>query len=149
LANFISLAVLVSCSSEEQKSNSTWDTFGHDVSNNKFSKLAIIDTSNVTKLKEVWRYSDSNEDGGIYFNPVMMNNRVIGLMPTNKLVALDAITGKLLWSLFRIHRRSLTGQRNDLPCGSPDRIFLISGETCTLLTRRAVRSSAILEIMAV
>ena len=59
--------------------------------------LKDIDTSNVTQLKEVWRYEDSTEGGGVYFNPVMMDNRVIGLMPSNKLVALDAATGKLLW----------------------------------------------------
>src|ERR1041384_1115859 len=90
LSWYFSLVVFVSCSLERQKSDATWDTFGHDASNNKFSKLALIDTSNVTQLKEVWRYSDVNEGGGIYFNPVMMRGRVIGLMPTNKLVALDA-----------------------------------------------------------
>src|ERR1044071_7170323 len=96
LAGVILPAVLVSCSLENNKSDSTWDTFGHDASNNKFSKLAIIDTTNVAQLKEVWRYGDTDEGGGVYFNPVMMNNRVIGLMPSNKLVALDAATGKLL-----------------------------------------------------
>ena len=94
---FIVLAFLGACSPDTQDATAAWPTFGHDVSNNKFSALVDIDTSNVYRLQEVWRYEDTTEGGGVYFNPVMMDNRVIGLMPSNKLVALDAVTGKLLW----------------------------------------------------
>src|SRR6476660_4741607 len=97
LLGCLSLAFLGACSPGKQDATSTWPTFGHDASNNKFSALTEIDTSNVRQLREVWRYEDTTEGGGIYFNPVMIDNRVIGLMPSNRLVALDAITGKLLW----------------------------------------------------
>src|SRR5688500_5975069 len=97
LLSFLLLVFISACSVDKQEAASTWPTFGHDVSNNKFSTLTHVDTSNVTQLKEVWRHEDTTEGGGIYFNPVMMDNRVIGLMPSNKLVALDAATGKLLW----------------------------------------------------
>src|SRR5215510_973302 len=97
LLGFISLLLLAACSRDKHADTSTWPTFGHDVSNNKFSALTNIDTLNVKQLKEVWRFEDTTEGGGVYFNPVMMDNRVIGLMPSNKLVALDAGTGKLLW----------------------------------------------------
>src|SRR5688572_24758392 len=97
LLGCLSLVFLGACSSDKQDQASTWPTFGHDVSNNKFSTLKGIDTSNVMRLQEAWRYEDIAEGGGVYFNPVMMDNRVIGMMPTNKLVALDALTGKLLW----------------------------------------------------
>jgi quinoprotein glucose dehydrogenase len=94
------LAFLSACSRDKQDASSVWTTFGHDVSNNKFSALTDIDTSNVTQLQEAWRYEDTTEGGGVYFNPVMTDNRVIGLMPSNKLVALDAATGKLLWQFI-------------------------------------------------
>jgi quinoprotein glucose dehydrogenase len=94
---FLALAFLSACSPDKKDDPSTWPTFGRDVSNNKFSELTGIDTSNVMQLQEVWRHEDTTEGGGVYFNPVMMNNRVIGLKPSNKLVALDAATGKLLW----------------------------------------------------
>src|SRR5262245_37457376 len=130
LTSCISLAVLISCTPDKEKSDSTWNTFGHDVSNNKFSKLTIIDTMNVGELKEVWRYGDTNEGGGVYFNPVMMNNRVFGLMPTNKLVALDAATGKLVWE-FAPDSSAIPNWSKGMTYhpGNPDRIFLISGET--------------------
>ena len=107
----LSLAILAACSPDKDKSASTWPTFGHDVSNNKFSELSYIDTGNVAQLQEAWRHEDTTEGGGVYFNPVMMDNRVIGLMPSNRLVALDAATGRLLWNSFRILRQFQIGQK--------------------------------------
>ena len=130
LLSCLSLVFLGACSPDKQDATSTWPTFGHDVSNNKFSALTDIDTSNVSQLKEVWRYEDTTEGGGVYFNPVMMDNRVIGLMPSNKLVALDAVTGKLLWE-FVPDSSAIPNWSKGMTYhpGNPDRIFLISGGT--------------------
>ena len=120
----------IACSPDRQNITSAWPTFGHDASNSKFSALAYIDTSNVNQLREVWRYEDTTEGGGIYFNPVVVDYRLIGLMPSNKLVALDAASGKLLWEFVP--------DSSDIPNwskgvtyyqGEPDRVFLISGGT--------------------
>src|SRR5688572_31342442 len=129
LLSFLSLVFLVACSPEKQDDDSTWPTFGHDVSNNKFSKLTKIDTSNVSRLQEVWRFEDTTEGGGVYFNPVMMDNRLIGLMPSNRLVALDAVTGKLLWE-FVPDTSAISNWSKGMTYhpGNPDRIFLISGD---------------------
>lgn len=130
LFSFFSLIFLAACAPDNQDSASTWPTFGHDGTNNKFSALNDIDTSNVTQLKEVWRYEDSTEGGGVYFNPVMVDNRVIGLMPSNKLVALEAVTGKLLWE-FVPDTSAIPNWSKGMTYhpGNPDRIFLISGGT--------------------
>jgi quinoprotein glucose dehydrogenase len=129
LTSCVSLLVLASCSPDRQDT-SAWPTFGHDESNNKFSALTIIDTSNVMQLKEVWRHEDTTEGGGVYFNPVMMDNRVIGLMPSNKLVALDAASGKLLWEFIPDSSDIWNWSKGmTYHTGNPDRIFLISGGT--------------------
>lgn len=124
---WVLLILAGACSPDKQ--NNAWPTFGHDVSNNKFSGLRDIDTTNVARLKEVWRYEDTTEGGGVYFNPVMMNNRVIGLMPSNKLVALDAVTGKRLWE-FTPDSSVISNWSKGLTYypGNPDRILLISGD---------------------
>lgn len=129
LAGCLSLLLLAACSRDTQDA-STWPTFGHDVSNSKFSSLTEIDTSNVARLQEVWRFEDNTEGGGVYFNPVMMDNRVIGLMPSNKLVAVDAATGKLLWE-FAPDSSAIPNWSKGMTYhpGNPDRIFLISGGT--------------------
>jgi hypothetical protein len=49
----LSLAFLGACSPDEQNAASTWPTFGHDVSNNRFSALTGIDTFDVRQLQEV------------------------------------------------------------------------------------------------
>jgi quinoprotein glucose dehydrogenase len=123
------LAVVVSCSTDKEGA-SAWPTFGYDVSNSKFSPLTSIDTSNVMQLKEVWRHGDTTEGGGVYFNPVMVDNRVIGLMPSNNLVALDAASGNLLWE-FVPDSSTISNWSKGMTyhAGSPDRIFLISGGT--------------------
>src|SRR5678815_1927160 len=125
-----SIAFLSACSPDKQDASVTWPTFGHDVSNNTFSALADINTSNVTQLKEAWRYDNTTDGGGVYFNPVMMSHRVIGLMPSNKLVALDAVTGKLLWE-FVPDSSAIPNWSKGITYhpGNPDRIFLISGGT--------------------
>ena len=130
LFRFLSLAILLACSPDKEDAGSTWPTFGHDASNNKYSTLSYIDSSNVSQLREVWRHEDTTEGGGVYFNPVMMKNRVIGLMPSNKLVALDATTGRLLWE-FVPDTSSIPNWSKGMTYhpGDPDRIFLISGGT--------------------
>lgn len=129
LFGYLSLACLAACSPDKQNDTSAWPTFGHDVSNNKFSGLTGVNTTNVTQLREVWRYEDTTEGGGVYFNPVMMDNRVIGLMPSNKLVALDAVTGKLLWEFIPDSSAiSNWSKGTTYHPGNPDRIFLISGD---------------------
>lgn len=123
------LLSLASCKPNTQNNINEWVTFGHDVSNNKFSALDQINLSNVTGLKEVWRYEDTTEGGGVYFNPVIVNNRMIGLMPSNALVALDAVTGKLLWE-FMPDSSAIYNWSKGLTYykGDPDRIFLVSGD---------------------
>ena len=130
LPGYLSLVFLGACSPDKQDHASSWPTFGHDASNNKFSTLKYIDTSNVMRLQEAWRYEDTDEGGGVYFNPVVMDNRVIGLMPTNKVVALDAHTGKLLWQ-FVPDTSAIPNWSKGMTyyAGNPDRIFLISGGT--------------------
>lgn len=123
-------AFFVSCSQHKGASSNEWPGFNHDASNNKYSQLSQINISNVGNLKEAWRFEDSTEGGGIYCNAIMVANRVIGLMPSKNLVALEAGTGKKLWE-FKPDSSGISNWSrgiNYLP-GSPGRIFLISGGT--------------------
>ena len=96
---FVLSIIAISCGrNETSTSHAEWPTFGHDASNNKFSLLSSVDTANVGQLKEVWRIEDSTSGAGLYFNPVMISNKLIGLMPSSLLVAMDPASGKVLWS---------------------------------------------------
>src|SRR5690349_16696342 len=106
--------------------DSGWTTFGHDATNNKFSALTSIDTSNVNQLREAWRNEDTTTGAGLYFNPVMIGNRLIALMPSSDLVAMEPGTGKVIWK-FKPDTSSISNWSKGitgLPArdGDPDRV---------------------------
>ena len=132
---FLILAIVAfSCGREEiSTSPSEWPTFGHDASNTKFSQLNSIDTTNVIRLREVWRIEDTADLAGLYNNPIMFGNKLIGLMPSAQLVAMEPGSGKVIWrfkpdtSNISNWSKGITGHpgRNN----DPDMVFLIFGGT--------------------
>jgi len=129
---FVLSIIAISCGRNETSTSlAEWPTFGHDASNNKFSLLSSVDTANVGQLSEVWRIEDSTSGAGLYFNPVMISNKLIGLMPSSHLVAMDPASGKVLWS-FKPDTSSIPNWSKGITChpgsnGEPDQIFLIYG----------------------
>jgi quinoprotein glucose dehydrogenase len=118
---------------DKSDSRSEWPTFGHDASNNKFSLLTLIDTANVGQLREVWRNEDSTTGAGLYCNPIMMGEKLIGLMPSSHLVAMDPTSGKLLWQ-FKPDTSSISNWSKGITGlpgrnGEPGKVFLIYGGT--------------------
>ncbi|MDO1449385.1 PQQ-binding-like beta-propeller repeat protein [Rhodocytophaga aerolata] len=76
-----------------------WTHYGYDASNSKFSPLDKINAGNVNQLKQVWHLEDSTAGGsGIFFNPLIVGGKMIVFMPSKVLKALDAATGRVIWS---------------------------------------------------
>jgi len=73
-----------------------WPRYGGTPEGNHFSPLAQINRSNVNQLKIAWTY-DTGEEGGLQSSPIIVNGVLYGITPTQKIFALDAATGKLLW----------------------------------------------------
>jgi glucose dehydrogenase len=61
-----------------------------------YSSLAQINRGNVEQLKLAWSF-DTGEKGGLQDNPLIVGNTLYAYTPTQKVVALDAATGKLKW----------------------------------------------------
>ena len=76
--------------------NSDWPVYGGAPENNHYSPLAIINRDNVTKLTVAWSF-DTREEGGLQTSPIIVHGVLYGITPTQKVFALDAATGKLLW----------------------------------------------------
>lgn len=75
-----------------------WAQYNHDASNSKFSELTQINTGNVAQLKLAWQHEENFENGsGLFFNPIVANGRMIALLPSNNLAALNPENGKKLW----------------------------------------------------
>jgi quinoprotein glucose dehydrogenase len=70
--------------------------YGGTPENNHFSPLAQINRQNVNRLQVAWTF-DSGETGGLQTSPIEVDGVLYGLTPSQKVFALNAATGKLLW----------------------------------------------------
>jgi quinoprotein glucose dehydrogenase len=73
-----------------------WPRYGGNAEGNHYSALAQINRSNVGTLRVAWSF-DTGEEGGLQSSPLIVNSVLYGITPTQKIFALDASTGKLLW----------------------------------------------------
>jgi quinoprotein glucose dehydrogenase len=73
-----------------------WPAYGGTAQNDHFSSLAQINRKNVKRLAVAWTF-DTEEPGGLESSPIELEGTLYGLTPSEKVFALDAATGKLLW----------------------------------------------------
>ncbi|RZU39362.1 c-type cytochrome [Edaphobacter modestus] len=73
-----------------------WPSYGGQPANDHYSPLKQVNKSNVSKLKVAWTY-DTGEDGGMETNPLVVGKVLYSYTPSQKVIALDSATGKLLW----------------------------------------------------
>jgi quinoprotein glucose dehydrogenase len=64
-----------------------------------YSPLKQINTSNVGRLKQAWTYDTGEKGGaGLETTPIVVGNAIYAYTPSQKVIKLDAVTGKLLWT---------------------------------------------------
>jgi quinoprotein glucose dehydrogenase len=73
-----------------------WPAYGGAAANTHYSDLAQINRSNVKELEVAWSF-DTGEPGGLQTSPIIVEGVLYGITPTQKVFALDAASGKLLW----------------------------------------------------
>ena len=83
----------ISISGQEQQD---WPAYGGAPENNHYSSLTQINRNSVKRLAIAWSF-DTQEEGGLQTSPIIIDGVLYGITPTQKVFALDATTGKLLW----------------------------------------------------
>ncbi len=85
---------------QENKNYTSWEVYGGSKENIHYSSLTYIDTNNIQQLKKAWEYStgDAEKFTQIQVNPIIINNTLYGVSPKLKLFAVEAQTGKPLWT---------------------------------------------------
>lgn len=73
-----------------------WPVYNGSSGESHYSPLAQINRSNVSKLREVWRY-DTQEEGGLETSPIIVDGVLYAYTPKQEVIALNAATGKLIW----------------------------------------------------
>src|SRR5689334_2806278 len=87
--------------------NGEWRTYGGDLGNTRYAPLDQVNASNFNKLQIAWRFNTASLGPTPEFNleatPLMARGVVYSVAGSRRdVVALDAVTGELLW----IHREN-------------------------------------------
>jgi quinoprotein glucose dehydrogenase len=80
----------------DKKQTHDWPVYGGTSENNHFSSLTQINRKNVKRLRVAWTF-DTEEAGGLQTSPIVVDGVLYGLTPSQKVFALNAVTGQLLW----------------------------------------------------
>ena len=73
-----------------------WPVYGGSAASTHYSSLNQINRTNVKNLQVAWTF-DTAEEGGLQTSPIVIDGILYGVTPSQKIFALDAATGKLLW----------------------------------------------------
>jgi len=74
-----------------------WPVYNGSPTGDHYSPLSQINRANVKNLHVAWQF-DTGETGGLETNPLVVNGTLYAYTPTQKIIALDAATGKLRWT---------------------------------------------------
>lgn len=77
-------------------SNDDWPVYGGQSASDHYSTLSQINRANVAKLHQVWKF-DTGETGVLQTSPIVIGHVLYAYTPTQRVVALDAASGKLIW----------------------------------------------------
>jgi quinoprotein glucose dehydrogenase len=77
--------------------NQDWPVNGGTSENQHYSTLTQINRNNVAQLEVAWSFDTREHDGVLQTSPIVVNGVLYGITPTQKIFALEASTGKLLW----------------------------------------------------
>lgn len=74
-----------------------WPVYGGQPAQDHYSTLSQINRSNVKGLKVAWQYDTGEKGGDLEASPIIVGRVLYTLTPLPGVIALDAVTGKLLW----------------------------------------------------
>ena len=94
----LGLVVLRTVGAAEKQPYTTWSDYGGSADSMQYSALKQIDKTNVTRLDLVWSHVAPGPSGRFAFSPLVVDNVMYVVGTDNAVVALDAATGKQIWS---------------------------------------------------
>jgi quinoprotein glucose dehydrogenase len=74
-----------------------WPVYGGSGRSDRYSELTQIDRNNVAMLKPAWRF-DMTEPGDTQTNPIVVGSMLYAYAPDQKVIALDAASGRMVWT---------------------------------------------------
>ncbi len=90
-------AVFLLASTLAAQNYTTWSDYGGASDSSQYSALSQINRTNVAKLELAWSYQ-TGDNNKYFFNPIVVDNVAYVMAKNNSIVALDASTGKEIWT---------------------------------------------------
>jgi glucose dehydrogenase len=75
-----------------------WPIYGGDGGNTRYSPLTQITPTNVSTLKQAWTWDSGESASSFQVTPLVIGHAMYVSTPRQRVVALDADTGKEIWS---------------------------------------------------
>ncbi|QNI34995.1 PQQ-binding-like beta-propeller repeat protein [Alloacidobacterium dinghuense] len=91
-----SLLAVAAFTARAQSTPTEWPVYGGQLAQDHYSPLNQINRTNVKNLQVAWTF-DTGETGGFQSSPIIVGGILYSYTPSQKVIALDAATGKLLW----------------------------------------------------
>ncbi len=80
----------------EARETADWPVYGGQAAGDHYSTLTQINRTNVRELRLAWKF-DAGEAGGLETSPLVVGRVFYAYTATQKVVALDAASGALIW----------------------------------------------------
>jgi len=93
---FVSLLAIFGCGVCVGQGTIGWPVYNGGPDGDHYSRLTQINRDNVGRLKVAWSF-DTGEEGVLETNPLIVGRVLYAFTQSQKVVALDAATGKLKW----------------------------------------------------
>jgi quinoprotein glucose dehydrogenase len=102
-AALLSMLVFLRVTGQTGEKDVEWRTYGADLANTHYSPVDQINGSNFNRLEVAWRFKTDSvsprPETNLQSTPLMVNGILYSTAGTARaVVALDAVTGKMLWS---------------------------------------------------
>jgi quinate dehydrogenase (quinone) len=139
LARTAMLSVVAQSATPEPAPHSTWSSYLGAADSAQFSALTQIDTTNVSRLRLAWTFPAGTRT--FMFGPLAADGLVFVLAGANDLVALEAATGRQVWSRPNpgaVGTRGLNYWRNS--DGRDRRLLYVAGGFLTAVDARTGRT---------
>lgn len=104
-----------------QNDPGTWTSYGKNSLGWRYSELDQVNTKNIAQIAPQWMYQ-TNAPGKNETTPLVFGGMMYITGPLNNAWALDALTGRLIWSY-----KSAPPPRLDICCGPVNRGFAVKG----------------------
>jgi quinoprotein glucose dehydrogenase len=97
-ALLLSLVIMRGQSVPKKQPYTTWSEYAGGAEGSQYSALKQITKTNVSRLEQAWFYSVPGPSSRFGYNPVIVDAVMYVLGTGDSIVALDAATGKQIWS---------------------------------------------------